>query len=165
MRPDGPARPLPQINNAVLDLQSADLQSYSRPIKALGRLLREPAPETINQQLTAGLDLDAFLAESIKSQGGMVGSAQLAWPDDPKQILGLTLLLILRFADDPEYMIGFGHTYYYGGSKIIAGIRGITRQMIIPFVRDLEVFVMAHGNTQPKLLMPVSKKVHRAWSR
>jgi hypothetical protein len=29
-----------QINNAVLDLQMASLQSYPEPVKALGRLLR-----------------------------------------------------------------------------------------------------------------------------
>ncbi|MGG2041270.1 TIR domain-containing protein [Burkholderia gladioli] len=148
-----------QINNAVLDLQSSDLQTYARPVKALGRLLQDPALETINQRLTAGLHLDGFLAESIKSQGGMVGSAQLAWPDDPDKILGLTLLLIQRFADDPQYMVDFGHTYYYGGSKLMAGIHNITRQMIIPFARDYKSYVMARGNTQPALVVPTSNKV------
>lgn len=148
-----------QINNAVLDLQSSDLQTYARPVKALGRLLQDPVLETINQRLTAGLHLDGFLAESIKSQGGMVGSAQLAWPDDPDKILGLTLLLIQRFADDPRYMVDFGHTYYYGGSKLMAGIHNITRQMIIPFARDYKSYVMARGNTQPALVVPTSNKV------
>jgi hypothetical protein len=148
-----------QINNAVLDLQSSNLQSYTRPIKALGRLLQDPALEAINQQLTAGLDLDAFLNESIQSQGGMVGSAQLAWPDDPEKILGLTWLLIRKFADDPDYMVNFGHTYYYGGAKIIAGVHGITRQMIIPFARDYKGYVMARGSAQPKLVIPMSNKV------
>lgn len=109
--------------------------------------------------MIAGLDLDAFLDESIKSQGGMVGSAQLAWPDNPDHILGLTWLLIRKFADDPDYMVNFGHTYYYDGSKIIAGVQGITRQLIIPFARDYQGYVMSHGNTKPKLVMSVSKKV------
>lgn len=148
-----------QINNAVLDLQSADLQSYVRPIKAIARLLQDPALEDVNKKLTAGVDLEAFLSESIKSQGGMVGSAQLAWPDDPEAILALTWLLICKFADDPDYMIDFGHTYYYGGSKVIASIRGITRNMIIPFARDYKGYVMSRGNVQPKLIMPKSKKV------
>ncbi|MGF6264392.1 hypothetical protein OKW49_005320 [Paraburkholderia youngii] len=148
-----------QINNAVLDLQSSNLQSYARPVKALGRLLQAPALDAINQQLTADLDLDAFLDESIKSQGGMVGSAQLAWPDDPEKILGLQWLLICKFADDPDYMIDFGHTYYYGGSKVIAGIHGITRQMIIPFARDYKGYVMARGNIQSKLVIPMSNRV------
>ena len=148
-----------QINNAVLDLQSVDLQSYARPIKTLSRLLQDSALEVVNQQLTTGLDLEAFLDESIKSQGGMVGSARLAWPDDPEKILGLTLLLIFRFADDPDYMIQFGHTYYYGGSKMVASIQGITRQMIIPFARDYKDYVMSQGAVQPKLTIPVSNKV------
>lgn len=148
-----------QINNAVLDLQSADLQSYVRPIKAIARLLQDPALEDVNKKLTAGVDLEAFLSESIKSQGGMVGSAQLAWPDDPETILALTWLLICKFADDPDYMIDFGHTYYYGGSKVIASIQGITRNMIIPFARDYKGYVMSRGNIQPKLIMPKSRKV------
>jgi hypothetical protein len=148
-----------QINNAVLDLQSADLQSYARFVKTLARLVQDPALDAINQQLTINLDLDAFLAESIKSQGGMVGSAELAWPEDSERCLGLTWLLIRRFAADPNFMIDFGHTYYYGGSKIFAGIRNITRQMIIPFARDYKSYVMARGNIQPKLVIPMSNRV------
>lgn len=148
-----------QINNAVLDLQSSDFQSYIRPTKTLARLLRDPALETVNQQLIAGLSLDAFLDESIASQGGMVGSAQLAWPEEPEKILGLTWLLICRFADEPNFMFDFGHTYYYGGSKIIASIHGLTRQMIIPFARDYKDYVMTGGSDQRKLILPLSNKV------
>jgi hypothetical protein len=148
-----------QINNAVLDLQSSDLQSYIRPIKTLARLLQDPALDDVNSALTEEVDLEAFLAESIKSQGGMVGSAQLAWPDAPKKILGLTWLLIRRFAEDPDYMINFGHTYYYGGSQIMGGIHGITRHMIIPFARDYKDYVMTRGSIQPRLVVPISKKV------
>ena len=148
-----------QINNAVLDLQSSDLQSYERPIKTLARLLQDPALEKINQQLIAGLDLDAFVDESSKSQGGMVGSARLAWPDNPEQVLGLIWLLIRRFAEDPDYMMNFGHTYYHGGSKVMSSIQNITRQMIIPFARDYKGYVISRGRVQPKLTMPVSNKV------
>ncbi|AJG22217.1 putative nucleotide-binding protein [Cupriavidus basilensis] len=56
-------------------------------------------------------------------------------------------------------MIDFGHTYYYGGAKLIAGIRGITRDMIVPFARDYKGYVISHGNIQPKLVMPMSNKV------
>ena len=76
-----------QITNAVLDLQNAQLQSYDRPLKTLARLLRHPDLASANAALTQGLDLDAFLAESERSQGGMMGSAKLAWPDDPEQVL------------------------------------------------------------------------------
>lgn len=148
-----------QINNAVLDLQASDLQSYVRPVKRLARLLQDPALDVINQKLTAGLDVEAFLTQSFESQGGMVGSAQLAWPDDSEKCLGLTWLLILRFADDPDFMIDFGHTYFYGGSKLMAGIHNVTRQMIIPFARDYKDYVMAHGSTPPRLVVPMSNKV------
>lgn len=148
-----------QINNAVLDLQASDLQSYKRPIKNLARLLQDPALAQINQQLTVGLDLNHFLEESEKTQGGMVGSAELLWPDESMHALGLTYLLICKFGEDPEYLFNFGHTFYYGGSKINANIQNVIRQMIIPFVRDYKEYVMSQGNTQPQLTLPASNKV------
>ena len=80
-----------EINNAVLDLQAAQLQTFERPLKKLAQLLRHPDLEAYNTELTKGLDLGAFISESEKTAGGMVGSAKLAWPDDPRQTLGLTL--------------------------------------------------------------------------
>lgn len=96
-----------QINNAVLDLQSAQYQSYDRPLKTLAHLLKSPELVPYNEQLTDGLDLDAFLAEN-EPRGGMVGGDKLAWPVEPEKVLGLTLLLIDRFAEKPHDMASFG---------------------------------------------------------
>jgi len=62
-----------QINNAVLDLQSAQYQSYQKPLKTLGRLLRHDDLAAANAKLTSGLDLEAFLARH-DSDRGMGGS-------------------------------------------------------------------------------------------
>lgn len=148
-----------QINNAVLDLQAAHLQSYERPLKTLAQLLRHPDLEAANKALTEGADLEAFLSESAESQGGMAGSARLAWPDSHEKTLGLTLLLIEQFAKDPENIIGFSHVFFHSGPTIMAGVQAVTRQVIIPFVRDYKAYVMNHGNVRPKLLMPLSNKV------
>jgi Predicted nucleotide-binding protein containing TIR-like domain len=148
-----------QINNAVLDLQSSDLQSYARPIRTLARLLQSQTLETINERITAGLNLETLLEESSKSQGGSVGSAQLAWPDEPEKVLGLTYLLIQRFAEKPDYMFNFGHTYFYAGSKIMSSIQSVIRQVIIPFVRDYKDFVMNQGVVKTELSIAVSNKV------
>lgn len=148
------------INNAVLDLQASDFQSYKRPIKTLARLLSDPSLEAVNQQLTAGLDLDHFLQVSEKTQGGMVGSADLLWPDEPTKALGLSYLLIRRFGEDPEQLFSFGHTFYYGGSKIISSIQNVIRQLIIPFVRDYRNHVMTQSlPPQSKFFAPSSNKV------
>ncbi len=149
-----------QINNAVLDLQSSDLQSYTRPIKTLARLLQDPILAEVNRQLSLDLNLDAFLESSAKTAGSMVGSAHLVWPDDHEKVLGLTYLLIMRFAENPDFMINFGHTYFYGGSKIISSIHGITRQMIIPFARDYKDYAATQGEVAiPRALIPASNKV------
>lgn len=148
-----------QINNAVLDLQSAQLQSYDRPIKRLASLLRHPDLAATNEALTKELDLDLFLTESLKTQGGMVGSAHLLWPENPVQSLGLTLLLIQRFSENPNFMAEFGHTYYYSGNKIISGVHAVTGQMIVPFARDYKSYVLARGNVETKLIVPLSNKI------
>lgn len=77
-----------EINNSVLDLQSSQLQTYERPLKKLAQLLRHPDLEPYNAQLTEGLDVEAFIAESEKTGGSMIGSARLVWPDEPTEVLG-----------------------------------------------------------------------------
>lgn len=148
-----------EINNAVLDLQSSQLQTYERPLKKLAQLLRHPDLEPYNAELTEGLDVEAFIAESEKTGGSMVGSAQLAWPDEPKQALGLTLLLIEKLAADPGYATNFGHHFFYSGKKIIAGIHALTGQLIIPFVRDYKSYIQAKGSTDAMLKAQFSRKV------
>lgn len=148
-----------QINNAVLDLQGAHLQTFERPLKKLASLLHHPDLEVSNRVLTKGVDLNAFLEASECTGGSMVGSSSLLWPDDHEQTLGLTLLLIDKLAAESDFVINFGHHYFYSGSKVIAGIHSLTGQLIIPFVRDYKAYVLAHGEVAPQLKMPISNKV------
>lgn len=148
-----------QINNAILDLQGSQLQTFERPLKILVRHLHHPSLEEINRSLIEGADFDAFVAASERSGGSMVGSAQLAWPDDQKLVLGLTLILLDKLADDSNYAINFSHNFFYSGNKVIAGIHALTRQLIIPFARDYKDYVVNHGNVKPKLITPKSKNV------
>lgn len=148
-----------EINNAVLDLQNSQLQTYERPLKKLAQLLRHTDLEPYNEELTKEVDLDAFIAESEKTGGGMVGSAQLVWPDDPKKTMGLTFLLIEKLANDPRYATNFGHHFFYSGKKIIAGIHALTGQLIIPFVRDYKNYIQSKGSTETVLKQPFSRKV------
>ncbi|EKN5950107.1 nucleotide-binding protein [Yersinia sp. 22-579] len=148
-----------EINNAVLDLQASQLQTYERPLKKLGQLLRHSSLELYNANLTEGLDLEAFLAESENSGGSMVGSAKLAWPDDMNETLGLTLLLLVKLAEDPNYAVNFGHHFFYSGRKVIAGIHSMTSQLIIPFVRDYKNYIQSKGNSKTMLKPNFSRKV------
>jgi predicted nucleotide-binding protein len=147
-----------QINNAVLDLQSAQLQSYDRPLKRLAKLLRHRDLETANQKLTEGCDIAAFL-EGQERRGSIVGSDRLEWPDGPEQVLGLTLLLIEKFAAEPDFMADFGHTYFYTGNHIMGDVNAVTAQVIIPFARDYKTYVMSHGSMTTKLTMVTNNKV------
>jgi predicted nucleotide-binding protein len=148
-----------QINNAVLDLQGAQLQTYERPLKTLVRLLHGSNLEEINQSLIQGVDFDAFIAASEKTGGSIIGSAQLVWPEDEKQVLGLTLILLDKLSGDSNYAMNFSHTYFYAGNKVIAGIHTLTSQVIIPFVRDYKAYVMRHGKTEATSATRTAKQV------
>lgn len=148
-----------EINKAVQDLQTADLQSYARPLKRLGRLLQHADLKTANDRLLNGIDLDAFLEEGHNSQSGMIGSAQLNWPDDDLAVLGLQLALVLRFGENPQFVADFGYIFYHGGRKIMSSINAVTGQMIIPFARDYKTFVLTQGASELKVVTPKSKKI------
>lgn len=148
-----------RINSAVLDLQAATLQTYERPLKKLGQLLSHPDLSEINENLTTGLDLRQFIEASRGTGGSFVGSKRLQWPDDPKQELGMQLLLIQHVAEKPDRAVSLSHDFYYSGSKIIAGIQTMTGQLIIPFVRDYKAHVQAHGDPVVKLIREKSKRI------
>ena len=148
-----------KINDAVLDLQSASHQSYERPLKTLVRLLQDPVLADVNHEITRDIDLPSFLEESEHTQGGTVGSARLLWPDDPRQTLGLTYLLICKFGDDPEYMLQFGFIFCYSGNKLSSTLQNVIRQIILPFARDYKDYVMTNGVTHNRSVMSISNKI------
>ena len=148
-----------QINNTILDLQNADLQNYKRPLKRLGQILQHHDLERFNEELTSNLDLEAFLIESKKSEGSMVGSAKLDWPADDREVLGLSLLLINKLSTDPEFALNFSHTYFYSEKKTISNIHGMVAQLIIPFARDYKDYILQKGALEMELKIPLSNKI------
>lgn len=148
-----------RINNAVLDLQASQVQTYERPLKVLAKALADPCLKPYNDILTDELDLDAFLKESEASGGSFVGSQTLVWPDDERKVLGLTLLLLQKMGADSDFAFNFSHTFFNAGSKIIAGIHAMTRQLVLPFVRDYKAFVLNNHTSAPQVMKPKSDKV------
>lgn len=142
-----------QINNAVLDLQASELQTFERPLRTLARLLHHPDLEPINRPLKESVDFAAFMTASEQTGGGMLGSHKLVWPDAPEQAMGLTLVLIDECAADPDYATDIGRKYFYTGSnKIVAGIHDLTRHVIIPFARDYVNYVKVRQSAVTKSL-------------
>lgn len=148
-----------QINNAVLDLQASELQTYQRPLKKLAALLQHPDLQTVNAELTEGVNLEEFLQKSEQSQRGMVGSAALAWPDDHRETLGISLKLIEWLGESPERAAHLGFDFFHTGKKIIGSIHAVVSQFVIPFARDYKAYVMSHGNIEPRLVRDQSSDV------
>ena len=148
-----------EINNAIFDLQASDYQTYERPLGALAQRLHHPELEPFNRPLVEGVDLDAFLQASEATGGGMAGSHKLAWPGDKTAELGLTLCLIDKLASEKDFAFQFSHTFFYSGRSVSSGIHAMTRQLLIPFVRDYKAYVLSQGQPQPRLVQPGSNKV------
>jgi len=148
-----------EINCAVLDLQAAGLQNFQRPLKRLAQLLHHPDLDPAHQELSSKADLDAFLAASRRTGGSMVGSQTLQWPDDANLQLGLFLKLMDMLAADPDQAISLGHDFFNSGTKVVAGIRAMTRELIIPFTREFKRYVLSRGKPAERLVIPGSNKV------
>jgi Predicted nucleotide-binding protein containing TIR-like domain len=147
------------INSAILDLQASGLQNFHRPIKRLAQLLHSPDLHAVNEQLTAKVDLDAFLQASHQTGGSMLGSHKLLWPDDIQEQLGIFLGIVDKLAADENYVIGFAHQFFYSGSEVIAGIHAMTRDLIIPFTREYKRYVLSGGQSIGRFVIPSSNKV------
>lgn len=146
------------MNYALLDLQQAEYSTYQRPLKALGRLIDAPELAPINAVLTADVDWAAFAESGVGA--GTMGGEQLVWPDDPVQHLGAIILLIRKLAADPDEALGFCHHHFgRGNNTIVNGIHGLTRQVLIPFVRDYKDYFQSHGAPTVTFNRAGSKKV------
>ena len=136
---------LRELNNATLDLQAADYNTYARPLKRLASTLASDELKPITDKLKEGIDFDAFLTGATR--GGMAGSASLNWPTNREEELGLAIIIIERGAKDPEWFTGLAFEFYHGGKKFIESIRKITASVIIPFNRDFATYVEQNVST------------------
>lgn len=155
---------LRQLENAVSDLRRAEQNTFGRHVKKLSRLLHSDGLETITRKLIQNVDLDAWLEAGNATAGSFVGSAQLDWPSDTEDELGTVVLLIDRFAEDPDKAINFSFTFYYNGNNITSNQQNMVAQMIVPFIRDYIDYVKSTtGTTEPTLLParsgPAARKV------
>lgn len=138
---------LREVNNAVLDLQAADYNTYDRPLKRLAAALSSDDLKPITDQLKSGVVLDAFLESA--SHGAGMGGSHLTWPSDRQHELGLTIQMIERGAEDPDWFRNLAHKFYYSGQKIVGDIRKITTSVVIPFNRDFATYVESQVPSLP----------------
>lgn len=134
------ASALNDFNNAILDLQQADYNTYERPVKKMALALSDPDLREINQTLKDNVDFESFI-ENSHDNSGMLGSARLNWPLEKELELGLTLHLIEKAGENPDWLEKFAFNWFHDSGKIISGIRKLTRSVLIPFARDYKEFL------------------------
>jgi hypothetical protein len=140
---------LREVNNAVLDLQSADYNTFERPLERLDLALNAVDLKEYTDDLRSKADFDKFL-EGASNGGGMMGSARLNWPLVREEELGLVIQLVERAAKKPHWFLSLAHTYYYSGRKIVGDIRKITAAVIVPFNRDYASYVNDRAPSHPE---------------
>lgn len=145
-----------RVNNALFDMQAATSQTFEQHFRTFARLVADSSLELLNQTLTANLDVERFLEASSRSQGGMVGSARLAWPESSDEVLGLQWLLVQKLAREPQDLFSFAHTYYTAGRNFTGELHSLTRQLLIPFARDYKDYVMSKERSE---VVPSSSSV------
>ena len=145
---------LEQVNNAVLDLQQASLNTFERPLKELSEALRADEIRLVTERLKSATDLESFV-EDADIGGSMVGSAKLNWPTDLEEKLGLSIHIIDRGAENPDWFVSFAHHYFYVSRRVIEDIRHVVRSVIIPFNRDFGVYMKRQDpGVSPRVLDP-----------
>lgn len=145
---------LRQIENAVTDLRSSEYTTFDRHIKKLSRLLHSPDLEPITSDLIQDIDLDAWIKAGEATQGGMVGSATLDWPNETEKDIGTIILLIDKFAANPDSGQEFAYTFYYSGNNYTHFLQNMTRQMIVPFARDYIEHVKWRTGSSEMTMLP-----------
>lgn len=149
-----------EINNAILDLQSSELQTFEWSLKRLNELLNDEVLKVHNDELTENLNLEKLLEDSSNTGGSFVGSSKLLLPTDMKERLGYIILLVNWLSNDTNEVLDFCHHYFYSGNKIIAGIHSFNRQVLIPFARDYKNYITRKGaNMEVKNSSIVSNNV------
>jgi predicted nucleotide-binding protein len=133
---------LREVQNAVLDLQNSDFNTYHRPLQRLTAVLRSADLAQYTAELREGVDFDAFIA-AANPGGSMAGSASLNWPTDRPQELGLTIALIERGAENPDWFMNLAFQFYHGGQSAMASIRKLISSVLVPFNRDFAAWVEA----------------------
>ena len=149
---------LREMSDAILDLQAADYNTFARPLKRLAHTLGAADLNQETGRLREKVDFDGFLASATDGEG-KVGSAMLHWPIDREEELGLTIMLIERGAESPEWFTDFAFNYYHGGTRLIESIRKVVSSVIVPFGRDFAAHV--EDNREDRHAVQITSPDHR----
>lgn len=146
---------LRQIENTITDLRRSEYNTFDRHIKKLNRLLNTPELASLNQELTDGIDIAAWIDAGEATSSSMVGSAKLAWPEDHRRELGTVICLIKWFAEEEHRAQEFAFTFCYNGSSnISSNLQAMVEQVLVPFSRDYINFIKAQTATTEATLLP-----------
>ena len=136
-----------EMNEAIVDLQASDYDTYDRPLQRLASVFASAKLKPIIDELKTSVDFDSFLEDANKG-GSFAGRSGFNWPSDRYEEFGLILTLIERGANDPRWFMNFAVTFYHGGTKLVASIQKVTHSVIVPFGRNFARYLEHRASTR-----------------
>jgi hypothetical protein len=94
--------------------------------------------------LEGSFDFEGWLNDTSQSEGSMIGSAELAWPQKDAERIAAHMGLCRRWASSVEAAPDFGLTFF-GTTHFDDGIRQIQHEVFGPFADDLERYLKRHS--------------------
>ncbi|CAH1692187.1 Putative nucleotide-binding protein with TIR-like domain [Hyphomicrobiales bacterium] len=152
---------LEQMTEALFELQGARIRGFHRPIKKLSNPIHHPDLEPTTKALSEKVDFDAFIKKSRDARtGSHIADGRLDWPDDDAEQLGLFIKIVDKLSESERYTIEFAREFFYSSSgDQMSHIYSMTSDLMIPFVKDYQRYVVRNGQPVRGLVLPGSNKV------
>jgi len=131
---------LQRLYSAIQSLYPGDHKSWNRHISKIVRILESDELKPIAEYLSTEADVQAWIQNVEKSQGGMIGSAELQWPESPRESCGLAIALIKHLNSDQQSALQIGHTLF-GNRKFDDDLSDLVRTIILPFYDDFSEYL------------------------
>lgn len=142
-------RILSKFENIINDIKWAEYNTFDRHIKKLNSLLHSAPIAEISRDLEQRVDLEDWLKAGYETQGSMVGSATLSWPQNEEEEFGLIISLIKKFSTEERSAEQFCHEFYYKGSNCTQELQFMSAQLLVPFARDFTQYIREKLNINP----------------
>ena len=126
------------LAEALDDFERAPYQNASSILERFVALLgTEPLAGFLRSALPT-VDYEAWLARTMASRGGMVGSGALNWPADRAQRVALQAAFIIDIAQSNKLFELSINYFYSGDNSISSHYYRFGEVLLRPFLRDLE---------------------------
>jgi len=142
-----------EYDELVADVGNSGYQTFSHNLRRWFVFLDSSAPIAGVVLRTENLaEFKSWYDRCLQTMGGMVGSAQLDWPEDVGRQLGLKLGLFRAFATENVQSTDFCLHFLYVRGDFNAQVSNLITQLFLPMARELRRYVRRQIQREAELL-------------